>query len=307
MGEIVVNSSAVARFKFSRFDKFEARNRPHLHILVRCRQCEKENYVSYKINLKHKINKMALQEEFEEQGIWLFKYRGTLPLIILLIGTVLYLRTEIYPETFFLEETPYEIYYEMFCLLLSLIGLGIRVYTVGHTPKNTSGRNTEKQVADTLNTTGIYSIVRHPLYLGNFFMWIGPAMLTGHLWFIVAFCLFYWVYYERIMFAEEQFLRRKFGAVYTEWAKTTPAFVPNLKNFKTSNLPFSFKKVLKKEKNGLAAIFLIFFVFDLSGELIENETNYNYFVIASCILTSLMYVVLKYLKKRTDLLNEIGR
>lgn len=36
MGEIVVNSTVVTRFKFSRFDKFEARNRPHLHILVRC-------------------------------------------------------------------------------------------------------------------------------------------------------------------------------------------------------------------------------------------------------------------------------
>jgi hypothetical protein len=36
MGEIVVNSRSVARFKFLRFDKFEARNRPHLHILVRC-------------------------------------------------------------------------------------------------------------------------------------------------------------------------------------------------------------------------------------------------------------------------------
>ena len=35
MGDIVVNSRAVARFKFSRFDKFEARNRPHLQILLR--------------------------------------------------------------------------------------------------------------------------------------------------------------------------------------------------------------------------------------------------------------------------------
>lgn len=35
MGEIVVNSMVVARFKFLQFDKFEARNRPHLHILVR--------------------------------------------------------------------------------------------------------------------------------------------------------------------------------------------------------------------------------------------------------------------------------
>lgn len=41
MGEIVVNSRAVARFKFLRFDKFEARNRPHLHILVRWRAFEK--------------------------------------------------------------------------------------------------------------------------------------------------------------------------------------------------------------------------------------------------------------------------
>jgi hypothetical protein len=35
MGDIVVNSKVVARFNLSQFDKFEARNRPHLHILVR--------------------------------------------------------------------------------------------------------------------------------------------------------------------------------------------------------------------------------------------------------------------------------
>ncbi|MDY0201960.1 MAG: isoprenylcysteine carboxylmethyltransferase family protein [Tenuifilaceae bacterium] len=250
---------------------------------------------------------MALQEEFEKQGVWLFKYRGILPLFLLLIGTVLYLRTKIYPETFYLEETSYEIYYEMFCLFLSLLGLAIRVYTVGHTPKNTSGRNTKKQVADSLNTTGIYSIVRHPLYLGNFFMWLGPAMLTGNLWFVIAFCFFYWIYYERIMFAEEQFLRRQFKNIYTDWAKDVPAFIPNLKKFKSPNLPFSLKKVLKKEKTGLLAVFLIFFVFDLSGNLIQEKANYNYFLMAACILALLMYVVLRYLNKRTSILNEKGR
>ena len=34
MSEIVVKSRVVARINFLRFDKFEARNRPHLHILV---------------------------------------------------------------------------------------------------------------------------------------------------------------------------------------------------------------------------------------------------------------------------------
>jgi protein-S-isoprenylcysteine O-methyltransferase Ste14 len=251
---------------------------------------------------------MALQEELEKQGIWLFKHRSYLPLIVLFIGTVLYLRTKIYPETFILEGTPYEIYYEMTALFISLIGLFFRAYIVGYTPKNTSGRNTtEGHVADTLYTTGTYSIVRHPLYVGNFLMWCGPAMLTGNFWFIIAFILFYWVYYERIMFAEEKFLRDKFGDEYLEWSKNVPAFIPKLKAFKKSKLPFSWKKVVKKEKNGLFALFLIFCFFDLCGEIIQDGSDYNYFLIVMCILTGLSYIVLKYLKKYTVLLNEENR
>ncbi|MBW8360287.1 MAG: isoprenylcysteine carboxylmethyltransferase family protein [Weeksellaceae bacterium] len=251
---------------------------------------------------------MALQEEFEEQGNWLFKYRSYLPLIVLFVGTILYIRTEIYPETFFLEETPYEIYYEMFALLISLVGLSVRMYTVGHTPKNTSGRNTnEGQVADSLNTTDIYSIVRHPLYLGNFLMWFGPALLTGHFWFIIAFVLFYWVYYERIMYAEEQFLRRKFGEQYLEWAENVPAFFPAFKKFQKADLDFSWKKVLKKEKNGLFALFLIFCAFDILGEIVETKADYNYFLITMCVLTGLSYLVLKFLKKKTHVLDELNR
>ena len=244
---------------------------------------------------------MALQEEFEKQGLWLFTYRSILPLIILVIGTILYLRTEIYPETFVLEETPYEIYYETICLLVSLFGLVIRIYTVGHSAKNTSGRNTEQQVADSINTTGIYSAVRHPLYLSNFFMWLGPAMLTGNFWFIIAFGLFYWVYYERIMFAEEQFLRKKFGTPYTDWAANVPAFIPSFKNFVKPALPFSWKKVIKKEKNGLAAVFLIFCIFDIAGELIQHTMNFNYFLIGACIFTAVLYLILKFIKSRTKL------
>lgn len=48
---------------------------------------------------------MALKEEFEQQGNWLFRYRGVLPIIILFIGAYLYLQTEIYPETFIFEGT----------------------------------------------------------------------------------------------------------------------------------------------------------------------------------------------------------
>jgi hypothetical protein len=33
------------------------------------------------------------------------------------------------------------------------------------------------------------------------------------------------------MFAEEQFLRKKFGALYTDWAAKTPAFIPSFAKF----------------------------------------------------------------------------
>ncbi len=99
--------------------------------------------------------------------------------------------------------------------------------TVGFAPKNTSGRNTAAgQMADELNVTGIYSIVRHPLYVGNFFMWLGPVLFLRSVWFTIVFCLVYWLYYERIMFAEEQFLRRKFGDAYDKWSEKVKAFIP---------------------------------------------------------------------------------
>ena len=110
---------------------------------------------------------MALQETFEKQGNWLFKRRGVLPIFVLVVGLGIYLLTLEMQGMMFSALAPYWIYYEFFCLLVSLLGVFVRVYTVGHTPANTSGRNTEKQVADSLNKTGIYSTVRHPLYLGT--------------------------------------------------------------------------------------------------------------------------------------------
>ena len=251
---------------------------------------------------------MALQEEFEKQGNWLFKYRSYLPIIILVVGVYVYYCTETNPTIFFLENTPYEIYYETFCLFIALFGLFIRIYTVGHTPANTSGRNTEQgQVADSLNTTGIYSIVRHPLYLGNFFMWFGVCLLTGNLWFMIALCFMYWIYYERIMFAEEQFLRKKFGNEYLEWAEKTPAFLPKFKQFVKPIFPFSWKKVLKKEKDGFLNLFLIFAFFNILGKFIDPKNDYNYFLLIACGIAVIIYCVLKFLKSKTNILNEENR
>ena len=100
--------------------------------------------------------------------------------------------------------------------------LAIRAYTIGHTPKGTSGRNTKKQVANALNTTGAYSLVRNPLYLGIFFMGLGVALFAHLWWLTLIYVLAFWLYYERVIFAEEAYLRDKFGAEYLSWADRTP-------------------------------------------------------------------------------------
>jgi protein-S-isoprenylcysteine O-methyltransferase Ste14 len=250
---------------------------------------------------------MALQEEFESQGNFLFRYRSNLPLIIVLVGLSVFIFDNIYNNT--QTYIPYS-YVEYFSLLVSFLGLGIRIYTVAFTPANTSGRNTKKgQLADELNTSGIYSMVRHPLYLGNFFMWLGAAILTNNLWFVVSFIFAYWVYYERIMYAEEQFLSRKFGNKYTDWASKTPAFIPSRAKFIQPKYPFSLKKVLKKEKNGLLAIFVLLFIFHniaFSIEKMQIGIDNNW-ISWGTLFTGILYLILKIVKHKTNLLDEKGR
>ena len=247
---------------------------------------------------------MALQEELKTQGDFLFKNRSYLPLIILVIGLSVFIHSE-YQNKIIDNRIP-ELFNYIW-LSISLFGLYIRVVTVAHTPKNTSGINTkEGQIAEQLNTTGIYSIVRHPLYLGNFFMWLGVAMLTNSTWFVIAFILLYALYYERIMYAEESFLIQKFGDTYLDWAKNTPAFIPSFKYYQKAKYPFSIKKALKKEKNGLAAVFLIFWVFSFTGKMVKGKAIEFDFWFYGALASTMIYIVLKIVKKQ-KLLDEINR
>ena len=241
---------------------------------------------------------MALHEELKEQGDYLFKNRSWIPMMIVAIGLVVFIDQK---STNHLATHSWnsELFY-FTCLGISLFGLAVRVLTIGYSPNNTSGRNTkEGQIAEELNTTGLYSLARHPLYLGNFFMWLGVAMLTENTWFVIAFILFFALYYERIMYAEESFLRQKFKSTYLDWATKTPIFIPSLKHYKKAKYPFSLKKTLKQEKTGLVALFLLFWAFRFTGDSIKArsiEVKYDFWFY-SALGSLVLYIVLKIMKK----------
>ncbi len=240
---------------------------------------------------------MALQEEFKTQGDFLFKYRSYFPMIILVVGVIVYWHTLTNADQ--IQDESLSAIYKWICLGVCTLGLLIRIITVGHTPNFSSGRNThEGQRASELNQTGIYSLVRHPLYLGNFFMWLGVAMLTQNFWFIIAFVLFFYVYYERIMYAEEAFLRGKFKEEYENWASGVPAFIPMIGKLASPDYGFSWRKAIRQEKNGFAAMFLLFWVFNViemsmaAGKFVL-EPNFWFY---AAIISSVLYLILKILK-----------
>lgn len=240
---------------------------------------------------------MPLVEEFEKQGNFLFKHRGFIPVFMLIAGFIFYLQH--------VDIHHYNFPYELICLLVSLFGFFIRIYTVGYSSKNTSGRNTEEQVADSLNTDGFYSIVRHPLYLANFFMWLGIAMYTLDDWFILIFLLLFWIYYERIMFAEEQYLRKKFDNEYLDWASRTPPFIPNFKRWKKPAASFDVSKVIRNEKTGLLALFATIFLFELLPNILigkELSVGENFWLYGLLFALS-TYCVIKILEKTNYLIN----
>ena len=120
---------------------------------------------------------MALKQSLEKNGLFLFRYRGQIPVFIFLLGLpFIFFRyyTKIFWVFALMLEGNVELFFNILTvvgIMVSFAGLCIRAYTIGTTPRGTSGRNTKEQVANELNSTGMYSMVRHPLYLGNYLMW----------------------------------------------------------------------------------------------------------------------------------------
>ena len=253
---------------------------------------------------------MRLNERLEQEGGFLFRWRGVLPL--LLIPVVLAALAEGAAVERLLGEGLDDLW-TYGCIILSLTGYALRCATVGFAPAGTSGRNARSQRASALNTTGLYSIVRNPLYLGNFIVILGLALVTSVWWLVVIVVLAYCLYIERIVAAEERFLASKFGADYTAWADRTPAFWPRLGNWQPPAENFSLRTVLRKENNSVIILATSYAGLEAVADLLVEVEPLKAWVTADyvCVLLLLVsvpvFVILQLLKKRTRILHVPGR
>ncbi len=253
---------------------------------------------------------MRLSDDLTRQGAWLFRWRSYLPLAILPFAAAAFAESGWFVTRF--GDTA-EARWDFCCLIIALAGLAVRVKTVGFVPSGTSGRATRQQNAEALNTTGMYSIVRHPLYLANFLVLLGftlvlkSALLTL---FTAAACA---VYYERIILAEENFLESVHGEQFRRWAAVTPTILPKLRLWISPALPFSWRTVLLREYHGLTLIVMTFFTLKLLNGLLLKHlslsqwTTAQPFYVAMFAVGAVFYLVVRLVRKQTLWLEVAGR
>jgi len=246
-----------------------------------------------------------LRDELVRQGNSLFSRRTYAPFLLLPVLLVALMNADILERV---AGDRIDACWKVLCAGIALGGIAIRCLVAGFVPAYTSGRNVKQQEAASLNTTGIYSIVRHPLYLGNFLSMLGVVAFLEVWWFAVICCLAFWLYYERIILAEEEFLSRRFGTAFRSWANTTPAFLPRFRQWRRASLPISWKTMVRREFSGLCLVMAWFVLLEILGDgLAEHEWAFDMWTKIVFTFGLITYVTLATLKRTTRVLHVDGR
>jgi protein-S-isoprenylcysteine O-methyltransferase Ste14 len=253
---------------------------------------------------------MLLLGRLVQQGRFLFRWRSY-AFLLLLIPAYFAL-----PESGRLELEiggTWENAWNLAALFIAYLGVMVRAATVGFVGAGTSGRNTREQRASALNTTGLYSIVRNPLYLANGLTIFGLALEIKSLWFIILAAAYVWLFYERVILAEENFLKQRFGAVYESWAARTPAIVPNVRLWHRPALGFSLRTVLRREFHGFFATTVALVTIEFGNDIVGQGMTPAHWVrvdypwVMLLAGATIVYLALRLIRHRTDWLVVPGR
>lgn len=222
-------------------------------------------------------------------GNVLFQYRSFTPIPLIVLVFIIFKPVDLGNGNVFIN---------VFGFMVSLIGEFVRVIAVGYAHSGTSGRESFLK-ADALNTTGIYSLVRNPLYIGNFLIFSGLVMVFANFWAEMAAAVFLIGQYYFIILCEEDFLRNQYGNLYEDYCHRVNRVIPVFKNYKLNPNPFDLKKVIFKESDSVFNMLLMFLLILLYKEkvFLGDVSHLAVYAVLLGILI-IVYVVIKIIKKR---------
>ena len=149
--------------------------------------------------------------------LWIFRYRGILPLPFLAVA-VLTSNTSPFAS-------PFHVALDVLGIGAAAAGLGLRCWAVGHAGAHTRSYRLR---APRLVTGGPYARVRNPIYLGNFLIGLGVAMVAQSWPAFLVFLVGFAVEYGPIVSLEERYLAETFGDTYDEYRRRVPRWLPRL-------------------------------------------------------------------------------
>jgi protein-S-isoprenylcysteine O-methyltransferase Ste14 len=157
--------------------------------------------------------------------------------------------------------------WEIGALVVALLGLGFRFYTVGITAGH--GR---RSAANRLVTTGPYALVRHPLASANLVIAMGLSLFP-HGWVLPVVAMVIAVtYYRGKIRRDDDTLRAQFGADFERWAAKVPALLPRLSGYVSPERRFEWGRIPRREYSIGAIILLVPIVLDVVEDFADTLT-----------------------------------
>ncbi len=222
------------------------------------------------------------QQELARSGEALFRKRGKFLKWVVVVGAaVAYFTDSLGP---FPSVIANQLWFGL-ALTIAVAGAVLRMITSGHAAPGTSGSSKQGAVAAELNTTGPYSVVRNPLYLGRILNFTGIAMLTGSWVYGALVFLISVLVYERISAYEEEFLREEFGAAHARWAQEVPFLMPRLHGWVKPKYPFWPRRCLMRENKKVILLVTAVVVFDLARRGFDPDSILGYSAYGALLVT----------------------
>ena len=163
--------------------------------------------------------------------------------------------------------------------VLMVIGEMIRFWALGFMEKK----------GQKLAMSGPYAFVRNPLYVGNFFLGLGIAVLVSNWIILVLFLVGFLGIYSGTIRGEEKHLVEKFGKTFEDYCKNVPALFPRFSPYEApAKDTFLWSRITKHHEYitvmGIALVLLLLQIY--SKLLLAKETvaQHPYLIAAAGIV-----------------------
>ena len=220
-------------------------------------------------------------------GKFLFRFRSFTPLPLILLAFLLF--SPLSPSPLWTWAG----------LAVALLGEGVRVASVGFAGSGTSGRESFLK-ADSLNTTGLYSLSRNPLYWGNGLIFSGLLVVFANPWALALFVVFLSLQYHFIVLAEESYLLATHGQAYAGYCGKVNRWLPRFSLWTRPAGRFDARKVLFKENDSAFNLLLAFLlILAWKERRFAGRVSHPLPLAAAAVLLAVAYAAIKLAKKRT--------